>query len=353
VHNAAECYQTFWIDKDTKCVVSEYNEDLNLREISAPNGSLKTLQGRLAGLVLSKLPKHDCNYAYMSGRNVRQAADTQVDGDVLIRIDLKDFFTHHYEPYVRAKLHELTGYSKEMCWFITKLCSLRGSLPQGAVTSPVLSVVLNYDMDVRISDIAAAHNLVYTRYADDLCFSGSDRNDAHLHSFINEVSHAVHPFRVNWKKVDIMRNSARSFVCGIEVRGVTPEMEFNLIEENGFKVKRTASKLMYTTSKPVADDVITSISNSILSTNANVTVRPKRFYMQSIKRMLGMHLTDGINYPRDKYKKMRVEAMLVSKGATNVNVARFKGRLAFMRLVDPDKANKIDEIINKHRRVAQ
>lgn len=357
VHNTDECYQTFWIDKDTKRVVTEFNEDLNLREISAPTGALKTLQGRLSALIFNKLPKHPCNFAYMSGRNVRHAAEAQVDGDVLIRIDLKDFFGNHFEPYVRAKLHELTGYSKDICWFITKLCSLRGSLPQGAVSSPVLSVVLNHDMDDRIAVIAAEHNMVYTRYADDLCFSGVDRNDVYLHDFVEEVARAVHPFRTNWKKVDIMRNRSKSFVCGIEARhlsneDVTPFFTRGQVgNPRGLKFSSTSTKVVLAGSKPMTEEEVSALIAEIqpeLTSSPSIEIRPKRFYMQSIKRMLGMHLTDGIKYPRDKYNKMRVEAMLAGKGA-NIDLPRFRGRLAFMRLVDPAKADKIDAIVNKHR----
>ena len=104
-------------------------------------------------------------------------------------------------------------------------------------------------------------------------------------------------------------------------------------------------------SEEAVEALIAEIRAELVS-SPDADIRPKRFYMQSIKRMLGMHLTDGINYPRDKYKKMRVEAMLVAKGATNVDVPRFRGRLAFMRMVDPDKAAKIDAIIIKHRRDA-
>ena len=45
---------------------------------------------------------------------------------------------------------------------------------------------------------------------------------------------------------------------------------------------------------------------------------------------------------------MRLEAMLVAKEAEGINVKRFRGRLSFMRMVDPDKAAKIDTVIRKH-----
>lgn len=354
MHKTESCYKTFWIDKQTKRIHDEFNESLNLREISAPSGSLKELQSRLCGLILSKLPKHPANFAYMSGRNIRNAAEAQVDGDVLIRIDLKDFFGKHYEPYVRSKLHELTGYSKELCWFITKLCSNKGALPQGAVTSPLLSIVLNMDMDNRIAEVAARHNMVYTRYADDLCFSGVDRDDRYIFDFIDEIVFAVHPFSINWNKVDIMRNRYKSFVCGVTVRNATEEQKTELQalgERLGMKVKCTSSKVSITKTKLVAGDELTSLKSSVAEVVGSVdNIVDKRFYMQSIKRMLGMHLTNGIKYPRAKYNQMRLEAMLVAKGA-DINMSKFRGKLAFMRMVEPARAEKIDAILNKFRRV--
>lgn len=350
VRHTKDCYSTFWIDKDTKRVVREFQEDLNLREISAPIGALKELQGRLAS-VLSKLPKHDANYAYMEGRSIKGAADAQVDNDVLIRIDMKDFFGSHFEPYVRKKLVEITGWPKEICWFITKLCSLKGTLPQGAVTSPLLSIVLNKDMDERIAVVAAEHNMVYTRYADDLCFSCSERDDVYIKNFIDEIANVTYPFRINWKKVDIMRNKAKSFACGVTVRKLVPEDATKVAElfndaASGWKVKRTDTKVIIHRSSPVSSDVqeaLTSMITNVATSSPEIDVRAKRFYMQSIKRMLGVHLTDGVKYPRDKYKKMRVEALLVSKGS-HPNTTKFKGRLAFMRMVDPAKAEKIEAI---------
>ena len=77
------------------------------------------------------------------------------------------------------------------------------------------------------------------------------------------------------------------------------------------------------------------------------TLKLKRWYIQSIQRMLGLNLTNGVRYPRDKYKRMRLEAMLVAKGADNINPHKFQGRLSFMRMVDPEKASKIEEVLTK------
>ena len=62
--------------------------------------------------------------------------------------------------------------------------------------------------------------------------------------------------------------------------------------------------------------------------------------------MLGVNLTDGIKFPRAKYLELRKEAFLITKGE-DINLAKFRGRLNFMRLIDPNKARKVEAILSK------
>ena len=344
VHHPEMCYLKFWIDKSTKKIVTEFNPELSLREINAPTKALKELQGRLAYMVFNKLPKHEANFAYMKGKNIKMAADKLAGNDLLIRIDLKDFFPSHSLWYVKNRLHELTGYSEEICWFMARICTLNKKLPQGAVTSPMLSIVLNHDMDVRITEIAAKYGMEYARYADDLCFAGADRSNKMCWDFIHEIRGAIRPFKFNWDKVAIMRNSAYSYVHGVQVDGVLPAWYAKYSDtyqlkpnEDGVFIHKLGHEEMY----PAEKDLIAA------DMPANCILREKRWYVQSIQRMLGLHLTAGVKYPRGKYNKMRMEAMLLAKGSNNVNPHKFRGKLAFMRMVDPAKATKIEEVLRK------
>jgi hypothetical protein len=356
VHNQKQCYRMFYIDKDTKQIHNEFNPDLNLRTIAAPIAALKELQGRIAATYLNKLPKHEANYAYMRGKNIKMAAENHKDSDVLIKIDLKDFFPSHKDAYIRNKLHHVTGYEKQLCWFISKICTLDGALPQGAATSPVLSIVLNYEMDARLAELATAAGLVYTRYADDLCFSGVDRDNKQCWDFVRAIAKAVFPFRVNWDKVAVMRNKAYSYVCGVTITdppAKTVEAMIKIGECDGYVLKRKDNKVEYTKlgREPMSDAELAKLKDTLAHTapDTPLNIEPKRWYVQSIKRMLGLHLTNGVRFPRAKYNQLRMEAMLVAKGAANVNAQRFKGRLAYLRMVDPAKAQKIDQVMLKHR----
>ena len=61
-------------------------------------------------------------------------------------------------------------------------------LPMGLPTSPVISNIIFRRLDIQIQKLCSKHNIVYTRYADDMLFSSSkDSIFVHSNSFINEL----------------------------------------------------------------------------------------------------------------------------------------------------------------------
>ena len=70
------------------------------------------------------------------------------------------------------KTFEKIGYPENVSKVLGVLCCLYRHLPQGAPTSPALSNIVGYEMDKKLAALAAEYGLTYTRYADDLTFSG-------------------------------------------------------------------------------------------------------------------------------------------------------------------------------------
>jgi hypothetical protein len=292
-----DAYREF---KDTDAIpVFTPLTNIKLREIQAPSNGLSEVHRRLNTLFY-KLPIHTANFAYVKGASYIKAAKMHKDGEVLLRIDLKDFFLSHKASLLVKGLQKVTGWTEQVCWVIAKLCTLNGRMPQGTASSPILSIVLNYAMDVAIQDLATEYNLIYTRYSDDLCFSGVDRPNKSMWEFIYGVAGIIKPFQINWDKVNIMRHTTR------------------LINSDSVTEEGTPSR---------------------------------RIYAQSIKRILGVHLTvpGEIKYPRFKYNQLRLDAMLYARDAMGINKSRFIGRLANLRQVDPRKAEAIDSIVLKFR----
>lgn len=322
-------YSTFYIDKDTGKIVPNFMVG-NLRKIDAPQGTLKEWQRRLVAL-FNLCDKHPSNYAYMEGRNTVDAVTALSTGDALIHIDLKDFFPHHNYKYVADKLKQLFPSISDLCLsIITDIVCKDGVLPQGSPCSPILSVVLNHDMDVKIENIANKYNLVYTRYADDLCFSGNISNkDAW--EFLEELANIVHPFTINRKKVGIMRDRAYPILKGVTITsnklGMCSTHIARILQtikpllSANFTVKKTECNYRtinldfhIDTKSKVNKDDLNNIEEMLRSMypKHEIKLTPRYFYIKSIKQALGLHIDDtGVHYPRKKYTELRRVALLI------------------------------------------
>jgi hypothetical protein len=93
----------------------------------------------------------------------------------------------------------------------------RPHLPQGAPTSPSLANLCCYRLDCRLAGLAQSAGAVYTRYADDLAFSGGTSFDRSLERFATHVAIILREegFTVHHRKTRIMRQSVRQHLAGL------------------------------------------------------------------------------------------------------------------------------------------
>ena len=114
------------------------------------------------------------------------------------------------------KAFEKIGYPANISQVLAELCTLEGKLPQGAATSPTLSNIIAYDMDVKLLYIAQKNNLIYTRYADDLTFSGEDIS---FELILSEIDNVIREekFVIQRKKTRFLTQNKRKIVTGISV----------------------------------------------------------------------------------------------------------------------------------------
>jgi RNA-directed DNA polymerase len=218
-----------------------------IRLIESPKVRLKAIQRRILFAILDQIPAHPAVHGFVKGRSIQTFAAPHVGRRVVLRMDVENFFpafsgariqaffrTAGYPEPVADLLGGLTanavprsawrdvmkqpafGLSPQELWEVRAMYA-RPHLPQGAPTSPSLANLCAYRVDCRLSGLARSAGAIYTRYADDLAFSGGE-NFNHSAERIAARAAAIlieEGFRVQYRKTRIMRQSVRQHLAGL------------------------------------------------------------------------------------------------------------------------------------------
>jgi len=142
-----------------------------LRTISQPSKKLKGLQSWLLVNILTELKVSSSCKGFEKGSTTAENVEPHKEANTILTIDLKDFF-----PTIKRKhvynIFKAIGYNKTIATILTNICTFNGALPQGGPCSPKLANLAAWTLDLRIQGYVGKRGINYTRYADDLTFSG-------------------------------------------------------------------------------------------------------------------------------------------------------------------------------------
>jgi retron-type reverse transcriptase len=189
------------------------------RTLRIPHPMLKCVQKRIAQNVLEPLGAHSCATGFVKGISIADNALPHTHQPVVASCDIRNCFP---SVPVRKVWHAL---SRDLTQFkgqtlspiairwLTQICCAHGGLPIGAPTSPALLNRVLFDLDESLAEKATQLGCRYTRYADDLCFSGS--NDC-----IKLIGHATNQLKnlrldLDPEKTNIFRRGRRQMVTGL------------------------------------------------------------------------------------------------------------------------------------------
>ena len=205
-----------------------------LRLIEAPKPRLKRIQRRILDEILAKVPVHESAQGFVAGRSCLGHAQRHAGEAMVLTLDLAQFFPSLGVARIHG-LFRLLGYPWAVARRLTGLCSTATPLtlarrlpeaeqrryamphlPQGAPSSPALANLAAWPLDRRLAGLARAAGVNYSRYADDLAFSG---DAPQLESFERKVAVIIQEegFALNSSKTRRMRQSERQQVTGIVV----------------------------------------------------------------------------------------------------------------------------------------
>ncbi|EJG1724200.1 trypsin-like peptidase domain-containing protein [Vibrio parahaemolyticus] len=201
------------------------------RKIYSPIKKLKNLQHIVKSELESYYVPRQCVHGFVSGKNIISNAQPHVRKEYVLNIDLEDFFGSINFGRVR-KLFQSSPLSlpPSVASVLAHICCYRGALPQGAPTSPIVSNMIAFRLDRQLRELAYKNSCSYTRYADDISFSFTNRKKSlpKAIAFFNGEDELVlgkdlkdiienNWFKVNDKKTRIQHRTQRQSVTNITV----------------------------------------------------------------------------------------------------------------------------------------
>jgi hypothetical protein len=184
------------------------------RHIQAPNETLKKEQYKMLNrLRRNRLPISPKAYGFVEGKSIFDNALNHINKECILNIDLKDFFDGISRETILNKLNEFNIRNAE---YISYVCTRNEHLVQGSPTSPFISNIIFYEMDNLLDSLALENNLTYSRYADDMTFSGNAEDIIKIKKdiFNNILNNG---YKISWEKVEIRFSNQRQEVTGIVV----------------------------------------------------------------------------------------------------------------------------------------
>jgi RNA-directed DNA polymerase len=231
-------------------IVIPRRKSIAVRPISAPKPILMQVQRWLLDNIVKHIPAHRNSFAYTEGRSIKACAQKHALASWLVKMDIRNFF----ETINEARIYDIfqgVGYQPLPSLELARICTryaghaahinqslfvrnssyraidaysapLLGFLPQGAPTSGALANRVAIPLDNRLTCLADAYGIIYSRYADDITFSSSDAfNRSKTLELIGKVRSIIRSegFAPHDKKTRIIPPGARKIVLGLLVDG--------------------------------------------------------------------------------------------------------------------------------------
>lgn len=184
------------------------------REINAPTKQMKPIQRWILDKILYKIGIGDYVHGFVPKRSILTNASIHVSQDLVLGIDIKDFFPSINIDSVSSIFRSI-GYTQKVANFLADLCTYKEKLPQGAPTSPMLANLAVAKLDIDIDNYCRKRYFNYSRYADDITISGSQKLPMHKQKIIEIIE--GNGFTVNKEKTRLHSRGSRQKVTGLVV----------------------------------------------------------------------------------------------------------------------------------------
>ena len=185
------------------------------RNLSVPDEILKVIQRQISEVLLIHMPVSRYAKAYRFGSSTLRNAKYHVGKQVVLKLDILHFFDSIRYSTVKDKMFPEEIYAEPLRILLTMLCYHKDALPQGAPSSPAITNIILCEFDEQVGQWCRERGIAYTRYCDDMTFSG-DFDPAEVIRFVRLELKKL-DFLLNEQKTRIQRSGHQQTVTGIVV----------------------------------------------------------------------------------------------------------------------------------------
>lgn len=184
------------------------------RIIDAPNAKMKQIQRWILDNILYKMGFGKHAHGFIPRKSIRTNSEIHIGQDLVMGIDIKNFF-----PSIKFHrvfgLFQKAGFNDEISKLLAEICTYKGQLPQGAPTSPAISNIIAWHIDIKLAAFCKKRGLKYSRYADDITISGGKQLPRYKKQLFKIIRNEG--FEINLNKVRIQGRGTCQKVTGVVV----------------------------------------------------------------------------------------------------------------------------------------
>ena len=182
----AELCQALRLEEDVRFqrIPEKRKPDGTVREIYNPHPLIRKIQRRLVTRLLKRsavfrwpdhlygsIPNVSLPSGEVQSKDYVACARCHCSAKSLLKLDIKNFFGNVHHDTVYKVFRDLLGYGERVAKVLTCICTHKGSLPQGGLTSSYLAMLCLHDLEGYVVERLRLKSLVYTRYVDDITIS--------------------------------------------------------------------------------------------------------------------------------------------------------------------------------------
>ena len=185
------------------------------RTIYEPNLILKQIQKQILNNILNNKSISKYAKAYHKGIQLKDNAIPHINKEMILKLDIKDFFENISFLNIYNSCFPIEYFPKSVGMILTYLCTYDNHLTQGSPTSAYISNLVMKEFDEELGNWCNLRNISYTRYSDDMTFSGAF-NPSELITKVRKMLYKL-GLELNNDKIHIVYKSSSQNVTGIVV----------------------------------------------------------------------------------------------------------------------------------------